>query len=1014
MKVRPRVWLFAVLLMLIIVGALGVKRHRAAAAQQNPFAARDSESLPQALSRMHASLRPRPDQRCLLAVTELRRWLGVADGADASARFDEAGDHWQIFSGAEQIGDLPEYPGIEDCVALLDAQTARSGYQASAGTTDTRFPFQASSPEYLLQIGSLDDGTAPRSWPPGKLRAVADALSYLYLQGMDSAGVSERLPSLALALDSLATAAGAPAPDARGLLFYAMGYEKSAQKLATGLPEANPIAQFLLRKDDALMAQARGQYGGDLLNYLSLRRFAEKQDFAGWSTWLKRSPIRRMPSWALWQSVLMFDDFSQRSAATAMAGVLTREMRQLANQDSTGDLLAWLGLDSRTGIAALIQSLAARLPLSSGDIDGYEASLSIWSEQFRGSVLNASLVRGYCEGLFYSGLMSGGDYYLDSRGSATEARLWLDFVAGAKAPLAVAYADWYRAMIRTSERAMPLDELLAELGKPAPLGVPPRIALMRYLREYYGGDSGYGSFDNRRSIVALLSGIDSRPSVAAYIGDRLRFDLYELNSSQELYVHAAANGRFVPTAAAYLAQLDLDSASLLRMLQEPGLRPTERQRIVDKLAWVLGEDDPQARAAQEASYLAAPENVDTVLWFVEALNRQQRFADAVRSAERWLALRLPVAGLEGIELRVKLARAYQGLGRDADALRVIGPAVDSGKANALTRAAWIHAALKNEQQADSLWSSALRRYPHSPWLKLEYLEYLWSLGRYQAAAELLAAPEPASSIASRTYEIVTAFQRVFAERPDQSVIDAMEALRGQGISPWLQHRLISPLAASRGALSLKLWQGMQSNSTAQVELATAIYLGRRKLIGEDAAAAMAREELPPVRYPDIYAGGFLRQEAGGLLWSLIPESQAQYPNWLWLMRLQSALLHGVGSPEQMQRLRAYYAPAAEDDVHAMGRYLLGLDSEALLLQRRVSPDHYYELSYNLALKHHCDGQVAAAVDWYQLTTMLAPQNRIEGRLAHDQLYRWQQQDRSVARLDARCGHERADGDERER
>jgi len=326
------------------------------------------------------------DRRALSAVTDLHR-LVTGDSATADARLEN--DRWVVRCDERRIGSLPESHRYEDLRNLLVAYAvalgAREASHADAALAESELArleaaLRASSAgEVLARI----DGLASGRRDPRVLRLASHAIVLLRLQCADQVDASDALAAHAMAVVALAASvdSGAVVRD-ECLLAETLHDEAFALRIASRLPERDPVRAFAMHEDSTLVKLAAKSREPQAL-YLTLVRLGENRDAEGWSRWSQRyfsdESSRSLP--------VLVTSLGLGRAETQMP-ILVRVMEELRAIDrapspprTTAPTVAELTSE--------FEGLLARLPATGG-----------------GSLLDRDVVRSYYRSDFYSALAS--------------------------------------------------------------------------------------------------------------------------------------------------------------------------------------------------------------------------------------------------------------------------------------------------------------------------------------------------------------------------------------------------------------------------------------------------------------------------------------------------------------------------------------------------------------------------------------------------------------------------------
>lgn len=932
-----------------------------------------------------------PDHRCLLAASVLQGWV-TGQPEPATVAFDDVARVWGVSLGAKRIGQLPEVADFGDCATLLAALVPAGDAPAPAAT-----PAAFTGPVELFRAAhALDDGTSPARWSGDRLHAMATAMVYLYAQSVDLAGIDDRLPAIAIALDALAGTSASR----RALLAHLLGYRRAALKTAGALAEEDPVRLYVQDEDRRLYARARVPRPDPLARHLALRRHAERDDFTGWLELARTYAPEDRLDIPMWQTALIMDAFSQQRHAEFISRVIAGQMHAIAEGTYPAGWRKAMGSARQPAdILALLETLGGGAATDTPVADVFEQGVGRFAGQHAGAVVDAALVRGFFQPYFYSTVQSAAVYKLLKLASIEAAEAWRSELERAGSAPARQFADWFAAMIAASKSGAKVEVLAGAMTR-AP-GRNQRILLFDLLARKHL-QSGHRA--NAKYVRQLLAGLDGRPADVRYVGPELRARVHEFDLSEKLIRFSADNDTSRSAGwTLYLAGLLADADRLEQLAASADASPRDRRAAIDALGKLPGEPSPLLAELREAVVAAAPRDFGTVLWHSEFLVEQRRFDAARDHAQAWLALDLPDPGLQRVVMQVQVARAHFEEGSYDLAWAAIEPLLPSYHGGALTLAAKILGKLGQDEDADAVWRAYAERYPTSR--NLDHLEYLWSKGRHTDAAASLKAQARGLPNQDWPYDIAPAFFRGTQAGGKAAAVAGIRALVAAGIPQFNLRYLTAPyLRASQPDIALAMRFALPPGSQlGQVEMLTEAYSMVRAVSGEEAAFDWLDGQIP-FRFRNASTMVFYKAKEPELAWTMVRYPDlAPHADWVWLVRAFAEVRYPDLVSEYSGELRDYYARpygdlwylAGErflgfppDHVHVMGRVMVGFEPAQRLHEMSVPPALQYELAYALGLLNQCRGELREASNWYHIVAERAPQNSGEFHWAQDQLYRW--------------------------
>jgi len=935
-----------------------------------------------------------PDARCLLAATLLDRWLGGDAAASATAVFDGAKRAWTVSISQRPLGTLPELPGFDDCAGLL-AKLA----PAATGEAPAAPPAAFAAPvELLRRLRVLDGGGPVRDWDAARRNAAADTVLQLYAQSVDRAGLDDRLPATALALDVLATAATGPNPARRALLAQLLGYGQAAARYAAALPQGDAVRAYVEDDDATLRAAAAAPRAEALTRQLALRQLAERIDYAGWNALVQAYPVAERLDISVLHTALVHQAFSLERHAPYIARAIKDQMRSLADG---GDGRLRPPMVPKT--AAYEELLAASGTAGAvGDAplaDEFERELARFAAGHSGIVLDAALVRAYFEPYFYSAVHAAAVHTAQQWSNMEAAEAWRAEIGRAQAGSAKQFADWFAALIAVENGQGKTDVLVQALAR-AP-GRSQRTVLFETIVERH---VGFGYFANVPYVQALVASLDSRPDDVRYVGPKLRSQTHEFDMSERLIRFAVDNDSSrSPAWRVYAASLMDDAGTLDTIAADPEVLPWARTRAVNALAALPGFPAAKLDSLREAVVAAASSDFPIVSWHVEHLTKQKRFESARMYATAWMALEKPDPGLHRVVMRTLVAQTYFDEQNYEAAWQAIEPVLASYQTGALDLGAQVLDRLGRTADAEAVWAARVQRYPNSR--HLPFVEYLWSKGRHGPAAAML--KKHASSWRTQDWpsDIAPAFFRALKDAGKDQAVAAVRALVDAGLPPFDLRYLSDPFVwDKKHDVALAMWMALPPGSGLwQVAMLTGAYRISKVAAGEQQAFEWLERSIP-LELRNAASLVFYTEGQPELLWTLV-----RYPklraggDWVWLTRAFADVRYRDRVAQYSEDVHDYYASSygdlwyalgervfefPPDHVHLMGRVLTGAAPESELLALRLPEGLQYEVAYALALLKQCRGELIEASNWYRVVMERAPPKRAEVHWAQDQLYRW--------------------------
>ncbi|HEY9384093.1 MAG TPA: hypothetical protein VIP80_11335 [Gemmatimonadales bacterium] len=981
------------LALLLLLGALGCR----SGPSENPEV-RDVLEVPASRMRevVATAFRLKPDRRFLLAAAELESLILGKPARPGAARFVDGS--WQVTVGGKPVGMLPLLPGFGDGDTLL-TRWARELLK--------RAPLAVGRPPQKEAMDSIAAGLAEffapstaaalqridRSWQqdrsPELVPLAARGLVALTLQAKDLLEVGDALPAKAFAA---AVLAGAIAPESarreKALLAHAMGYTGEAVAYGGSLPPADPVRLFVERRMGASQNAQAGQVPDHLADYLYLLRLTDLPEPGEWAGWISQRWEGSQPTTGIVGSGLTGDWFDLNAPlAGRLAALTAQELTAAAGppdssqRAETPDTITTAALG---GALRALEQQSARL-----------------DSRYAGPFLDGPAYRAYFRGHFYSALYVQAHHLIASLASLSGLGEFATALTGSPPGTAAGFADWVQ---RTGESMAGNLPATADLDDLEQRDFPAHV-LREWTLEHAVAKLPYADPRVLPAVGRLVSGMDTR------IAHQLDLAHVALTVTHDLRVTDRLYRRISELAAPdhawnvlWYAMFSGQAARIGPLLTDSTLPELTRSSALSQLAESGGLGDSVIRAEFRRIIQADPARWTRRDAYAGYLMRHDDYPEALRVVSEWFA----ATGARSRDLTTAAAmtrRAYilDVTGKPAEAWAAIEPAIGTMKGEALGRGALILAHLGRHEAAESLALLRVARYPNVAPALATPTEVLWIAGKDERAAEWLVRQKAHFGTEGWT-EVGTAFARAFWKRPLADGEAAFGELRRQGLSIdelWN----ISTAAAGFGRNDLAfVAESSLKAATAGLEemmYASRAYKFLKRWRGPAEALQWMRGAVPPeLREPASMI--FYREGEGGLLWELIGEPQTgDHGRFVWLMRAAAAVDSGLaGDPHRAQFL-AYYGQAGKDAYFVMGRYLLGLATEAEMLGLAKTPDRRCEVAYYLGVRARAEGRYEDASDWFLVAVATGETLEGEYTWATDQLANWAGTRQSLAVLAAR-------------
>jgi hypothetical protein len=252
------------------------------------------------------------------------------------------------------------------------------------------------------------------------------------------------------------------------------------------------------------------------------------------------------------------------------------------------------------------------------------------------------------------------------------------------------------------------------------------------------------------------------------------------------------------------------------------------------------------------------------------------------------------------------------------------------------------------------------------------------------------------------------FADVFVTAHTAGALEAFDALKKGGVPAEGLAQIAGAVSAAKAPkLALELVRRID-DARAQNSVAVRTYELLRTLEGEGRAATGVIPLLKPLSSVRVGSICLVHHEEE-VLWLLSDPGDPSDRELLWLFRAAAAGMRG-DSPRRADLLRHFETNGATR-YHAIGRAVMGMESEKVATALAGSPREACEVAFYLGAGAMGKGRIEDASDWFRvaLETNAATEN--EYNFAYSELQRWRAAGKSLTRIaEARtAGKERAQG-----
>ena len=939
------------------------------------------ESLAATREALRNAYRLRLDARIVQAVAMTATLLGAPLAQSPSVSWNNG---WQVKAGAELLGELAELPDFDAAHALLLAW-ARKQIAAHPIPEDAQ-PMLSS--ELLFDeaaIKAARAGFKMCSIPARRARGIHDlsvslvSLGFQLLDAMDSA---DDLLATAWAATALDEALGHAQGAQRSLLASILGYRGAAQRIAGQLSDGSPVRAYVLFDNPRLSALATAPASDAATRYLWMRRLLLDQRSADAQRWEQAHLAEVRATMPVVQAKVMWGDFEMRRSLAALApsvviwsafrdaggarGEQAAKSAVHVGEDSEASVYHRLGVSPGLALSAFDEALAAMAPDPADPL--------------------AKLIASYYRGAMLTALRDKGNDYLHTLNSTPAAAAFTRSLTEDKGPTATAFKRWFDYLVAARAGQNVSGKLLENVQSLPGMGGLALGDVFDAIR----GHLDWADPATYAAARAVVSHLDSRPDNRHTAGD-IAYRLPDLLTFERLHrsLVEAAPGVFL-SAQVYLATFTGDRALLDATLALPQLRTCDRIRLLDsqvklgltKLAAALRGMEAAASANGDAAGLGC---------LMDALADNQRHADIVRVARKWLAEHPDARGLDGVDVRRYLSIALRKLGKNQEALAAIEPAVGSWQGSAMHEAARVYAAMGKAEKARALALAGSERYPGASSVAGR-AEIEWRLGEPATAARIL------SQAKLRTLEyrntVAPAFVRVFLNEKRPGIEAAARELFAVGLPGDDQDYLIDAVGRvdpKQAVACIELLTDPKDRMHAALRNLELV----RAVKGDTAAETWGREQLRGAPAP--YAAGAIAEHQEESVWLLPEPNPGPGLDVMWLFRAVAAQWRPPS--RHLPALQQHFAAPGAERYYRFGRLVMGLEEEATgTAMRGTTPSQACEAAFYLGARAQGLGKLEEAHDWYRAALETSLPGESEYRFALSQLTLWAGQHKSLARI----------------
>lgn len=919
----------------------------------------------------------------------------LGSGHNAKIRYRFHRGQWEFDNEGVKIGVLSELPGFGETMELAMRY-------ASSFTLNNK---EELSPVPMSEIRSLVDSF----WAPAQFQALtrldeqwqageidpelfqlgAEAMLHIQFQTLDRVGMSDDLSARTLALIALAKSKGLMMARESALLAKLMGYEAASYRLASALNDQDGAKHYIQKGERRLLVLAARKNAPIDTRFFLLDDFARQREIDSWAEWVNDRFGSRPNSLALIKSALDLNDFTLNPLiARWLPNLVLMEMAQ--NTDNLKPLSEWPKPDTLSAALSFTQQFKARAELlvlgSDSLVKRFELEMQRLEERPGGRFMEPAIEQAYYASAFWSSQRIRGLHYLDRLSSEEASKRFSDELGSGDSAISQQFLNWYRHLADSKSGKSTARIFSDDLRELDELQWPLQRRSLRERRKYLS----YGDPFTSSVIKQAVRYMDSRPShrydLAGY-ADEMLFDLpLAIRLYQSLVKTAPTNYASVKI---WLDGNGNDIEALRAMLNDES--QTEANRL-SAFKWLRDLEVPVVKESQRlfrGLIKDDPDNWKLRRRIVDYLEEQKDYSAARKFIEPWLAARDRSAGFPWLFANTALARMYYHEGEYHKSWEILEPIIESQQFGVMRWGALTLNALDRTDDAASLAKAAYERYPDLLKALMLNLELDWKNTRFSQATVLLKShPHPIGSEAWR-WKIGPLFSNIFPERLLPQGKAAAQALADAGVGAFeLQQLSFALKDAGNLPLAFDVASRLRWPGMGQLDLTIGAYGVLKKWRGEAAALEWVRKQIPP-RAVNRVSTMLYANSHYELLWSLIGEPLPDdHPEFVWLMRAAGAVQEGVDESPYRLKLETYYSESSREYYHMIGRYLLGMENEVVLLDLATAADKRSEVAYYLAIKAESEGRLQAASDWYRVSVETGLRKEGEYRWAYNRLSDW--------------------------
>jgi len=949
--------------------------------------------------------RLKPDQRFLKAVAEIHAFVTGTPASHIEIAF--ADQHWQVTYQGKSVGQLPEYPDFQDFLGLLVTWAQRLAEREDLRLSST--PLSIETKKYLdtqLQLFFAPHAATAANylnelWTDGKRSTelfpyATKALTLLVLQQLDELETAEQLPIKAITLLALTKALSNYAvTQEEALLAYLLGYSAYARQVA--LDNDDAVRHYIHHDSERLKLKAENPAASQQTRYLYLLWLARQGDYKGWRDWIEPYFTATEDALPLLKTGVILNQFGTNKRIASIlpyAAVLSLAYKVSENNKAVkmAQLLSqyFFSTDSGKLVNAIITLFFQDTKVST-IVAFFETEIKFLKKQYVGPFLDGDTYTAYFRGHFYSGLYQLGIHYLDSLSSEQATTWYAKLLGDSKHPIAADFQRWYRNLAQSKAAKGDPQRLLEDLSRLTHFGALPRLRTLEEQKQYFT----FGSPAMIGGVRAVLPYLDTRADHQSQLQD-LAFDtLLDLPLTEKLGNNMVKmDPAHFQNLQAWLGYFKRSSDILTALLAQPDLRLSVRLKALHYLEELGQVSSGQIEAEYQSAWEQEPNNWSIVKPYVDFLLETEQFPKARELAKAWLRQNRAHPSLKPVLIQTKIAKSYLKEGRLDEAWQTIQPLIKTYQAGAMQVGVDILEARGKLDQAEQVARAVYNRYPDNLTSRLKLTTFYWRQGQYQKAADVLSQGHALKNVEDWRFEIGEDFVETFTEQTDKVALQAYNLLLNNGIEhEYLQELATAVAKSKRLKLADKMLKQFQYKGLRQMMLYVERYAYRKELDGK---ALDWLETRIPLRMRNPLSMIAYNEKQDELLWEFIGDPTARaHGEFVWLMRAAAYLREPTQNPEHYRQLDHYYKQSPDNHYNTIGRYLLGIASQAEVLALMTHEKAKCEVAYYIGYRAQTEGRSIEASNWYRIAIETGLIRNGEYRWAYDQLYLWRGENKSL-------------------